>query len=98
MDKNVKFKYVRDAFSNRILATIAIVDGNKIGYAYPHKKDAFSKKRGREIALGRALAGTRPEREPNKKVSVFVGGRLILGGQISFAVREAIEHALKGLR
>ena len=96
MNQNVTYKYVRDAFSDRILVIIAIVDGNKVGYAYPHpKKDVATKKRGREIALGRAMAGTRPPSEPSRRVDVMIKNTLHMQADLSFVVKEAIEQALK---
>lgn len=63
-------KYVRDLFDEHKLVGCVVgtfADGEiKVGWSQCHPDDAFDKQRGQEIALGRALNGTKKRPCPYK--------------------------------
>jgi hypothetical protein len=64
-------KHVRDDNHNPI-ATFVALDKNLIGLSICCNKDQFNKKRGIEIAAGRAVVGVvGPEHIPNRRVLFY---------------------------
>jgi len=50
--------YVRDKQANRLVGTVVAIDAGEVGWSQCCKKDQFDKKRGVQIAYGRAVKGT----------------------------------------
>ena len=51
--------YVRNPDNNERIGVIVAISVDNIGWSQCNKKDKFDKERGKEIALGRAMYGTK---------------------------------------
>lgn len=91
------YKFNKDTLNVSVewhpIATIVALNPNQIGVAVCHKKDRFSKRRGREIAEGRALLGKDTYDCDNRKFNYFENNQIV-----SYSLNEIIDNEILNMQ